>query len=92
VLTFFQVISLGFAFGLCAVSSLIGQQALHQIDHQGSAKVPFYLGFDLAFALANFPNTELVFRVQHRSGAASDVCSFLKGLNRSRDRVLCAGG
>jgi hypothetical protein len=41
---------------------------LHQIDHKGSVRVLLYLGFDLAFALANSPNTELLFRVQHRSG------------------------
>ena len=53
-------ISPGFVFGLSAISSPIGQEGLHQIDHQGSAKVLFYLGFDLAFALANL--------TQHRTG------------------------
>lgn len=62
-------ISPGVVFGLSAISSPIGQEGEHQIVHQGSARVLFYLGFDLAFALANFPNTELVFRIHHRSGA-----------------------
>ena len=62
-------ISPGFVFGLSAISSPIGQEGLHQIDHHGSAHVLFYLGFDLAFALATLPNTELVLRIQHRSGA-----------------------
>jgi hypothetical protein len=61
-------ISPGVVFGLSAISNPIGQEGLHQVDHQGSARVLFYLGFDLAVALANSPNTELVFRVQHRSG------------------------
>ena len=56
-------ISPGFVFGLSAISNPIGQEALHQFDHQGSANVLFYLGFDLAFALANSPNTELVIRL-----------------------------
>jgi hypothetical protein len=50
----------------------IGQEGEHQIAHQGSAKVLFYLGFDLAFALAKLPDTELVLRIQHRSGAIAD--------------------
>jgi hypothetical protein len=57
-----------FVFGLSAISNPTGQEGLHQIDHKGGAMVLFYLGFDLAFALANSPNTELLFRVQHRSG------------------------
>ena len=48
-------ISPGFVFGLSAISSPIGQEGLHQIDNRGSAKVLFYLGFDLAFALLPFP-------------------------------------
>ena len=53
-------ISPGFVFGLSAISNPIGQEGLHQIDHHGSANVLFYLGFDLAFALA-YPS-------QHRIG------------------------
>ena len=71
----------GFVFGLSAISSPIGQEGLHQIDHQGSAKVLFYLGFDLAFALANLPNTELVFRIQHRSGAYGTLGAMKEGNN-----------
>jgi hypothetical protein len=71
----------GFVFGLSAVSSPIGQEALHQLDREGSAKVLFYLGFDLTFALANFPNTELVFRVQHRSGGYGALGGMKEGNN-----------
>jgi hypothetical protein len=74
-------ISPGFVFGLSAISNPIGQEALHQIDHQGSAKVLFYLGFDLAFTLANYPNTELVFRVQHRSGGYGTLGAMKEGNN-----------
>jgi hypothetical protein len=74
-------ISPGFVFGLSAISSPIGQEALHQIDYKGSAKALFYLGFDLAFALANFPNTELVFRVQHRSGGYGTLGAMKEGNN-----------
>jgi hypothetical protein len=74
-------ISPGFVFGLSAVSSPIGQEALHQFDHQGSAKVLFYLGFDLAFALTGSPNTELVFRIQHRSGGYGTLGGIKEGNN-----------
>ena len=74
-------ISPGFVFGLSVISSPIGQEGEHQIDHQGSAKILFYLGFDLAFALANLPNTELVFRVQHRSGAYGTLGAMKEGNN-----------
>jgi hypothetical protein len=51
-------ISPGFVVGLSAISNPIGQEGLHQIDHNGSAKVLFYLGFDLAFSLAALPDTD----------------------------------
>jgi hypothetical protein len=74
-------ISPGFVFGLSAISNPIGQEAEHQIVHRGSAKLLFYLGFDLAFALANYPNTELVFRIQHRSGAYGTLGAVKEGNN-----------
>lgn len=74
-------ISPGFVFGLSAISNPIGQEALHQVIHQGSAKVLFYLGFDLAFALANSPNTELVLRIHHRSGGYGTLGGLKEGNN-----------
>jgi hypothetical protein len=74
-------ISPGFVFGLSAISNPIGQEALHQIDHRGSAKVLFYLGFDLAFALASLPDTELVIRIQHRSGGYGTLGGVKEGNN-----------
>ena len=74
-------ISPGFVFGLSAISNPIGQEGEHQIENKGSAKILFYLGFDLAFALANFPSTELVFRIQHRSGAYGTLGGMKEGNN-----------
>jgi hypothetical protein len=74
-------ISPGFVFGLSAISNPIGQEAEHQIVHQGSAGVLFYLGFDLAFALTHSPDTELVFRIQHRSGAYGTLGAMKEGNN-----------
>lgn len=75
------LVSPGVVFGLSLISNPIGQEGEHQIAHQGSAKALFYLGFDLAFALASLPNTELVFRVQHRSGAYGTLGAMREGNN-----------
>ena len=45
------------------------------------AKLLFYLGFDLAFALTKLPDTELVFRIQHRSGAYGTLGAMKEGNN-----------
>ena len=74
-------ISPGFVFGLSAISNPIGQEGEHQLLHKGSARVLFYLGFEVAFALANQPDTELVYRVQHRSGAYGTLGGLKEGNN-----------
>ena len=74
-------VSPGFVFGLSFISNPIGQEGEHQIEHQGSAKMLFYLGFDLAFALASLPDTELVLRIQHRSGAYGTLGALKEGNN-----------
>jgi len=74
-------ISPGFVFGLSFISNPIGQEGEHQIVHQGSANMLFYLGFDLAFALTKLPDTELVFRIQHRSGAYGTLGGLREGNN-----------
>ena len=74
-------ISPGLVFGLSLISNPIGQEGEHQIVNHGSAKVLFYLGFDLAFALAKSPDTELVFRIQHRSGAYGTLGGLKEGNN-----------
>lgn len=68
-------------FGLSVINNPIGQEGEHQIAHQGSAKLLFYLGFDLAFALTRLPDTELVFRIQHRSGAYGTLGAMKEGNN-----------
>lgn len=74
-------VSPGLVFGLSLISNPIGQEGEHQIAHQGSAKMLFYLGFDLAFALAKMPDAELVFRIQHRSGAYGMLGAMKEGNN-----------
>ena len=74
-------ISPGFVFGLSAVSSPIGQEGLHQVYLRGNAAVLFYLGFDLSLALTSLPDTELVFRIHHRSGAYGTLGGMKEGNN-----------
>jgi hypothetical protein len=74
-------ISPGFVFGLSAISNPIGQEGDHQFVHRGSAKLLFYLGFEVAFGLKSLPNTELVYRVHHRSGAYGTLGGLKEGNN-----------
>ena len=75
-------VSPGFVFGLSAVSSAIGQEGASQLAGKGSAKLLFYLALEGAFSLANFhPDTELVIRVQHRSGAYGALGGLKEGNN-----------
>ncbi len=74
-------VSPGFVFGLSLISNPIGQEGEHQIAHQGSAKALFYLGFEVAFALTKLPDTELVLRIQHRSGAYGTLGAMKEGNN-----------
>jgi len=74
-------ISPTFVFGLSAISAPIGQEGEHQIVHKGSAKLLFYLGFEGAFSLPSHPDTELVVRVHHRSGAYGTLGGLNEGNN-----------
>ena len=74
-------ISPGFVFGLSAISNPIGQEGDHQFVHRGSAKLLFYLGFEVAFGFKSLPNTELVYRVHHRSGAYGTLAGLKEGNN-----------
>jgi hypothetical protein len=74
-------VSPGFVFGLSAISSPIGQEGEHQIVRNGSAKLLFYLGFETAFALRDTPDTELVIRIHHRSGAYGTLGGLKEGNN-----------
>ena len=74
-------ISPGFVFGLSAISNPIGQEAEHQIVHQGSAGVLFYLGFDLAFCFDSLS--------RHRTGfshPASLRCLWNAGCHERREQ------
>jgi hypothetical protein len=71
----------GIVWGLSAITKPIGQEVDQAVDRGGSAKVLFYLGFEGAFSLVNFPDVELVFRLHHRSGAFGTIGAMKEGNN-----------
>jgi hypothetical protein len=59
----------GLTFGFSAITRPVGIEADREAAAQGNAKLLGYLGPELAVSFVNFPNLELVYRLQHRSGA-----------------------
>ena len=72
----------GVVFGLSAISSAIGQEAGGQSDGK-NATLLFYLALEGAFALTSHPDTELVLRLHHRSGAYGTLGAMKEGNNAS---------
>jgi hypothetical protein len=59
----------GITVGFSAITRPIGIEAEREAAAQGNARLLGYLGPELAVSFVNFPNLELVYRLQHRSGA-----------------------
>jgi hypothetical protein len=55
--------------GFSAINKPVRFEARREADAQGDARLPSYSGPELAVSFVNFPNLELVYRLQHRSGA-----------------------
>lgn len=73
-------LSPGVVFGLSYITSPIGQEGLHQLPG-GSTKLLFYLAFEGALAFPNWPDTEVVLRLHHRSGAFGTLGAMHEGNN-----------
>jgi hypothetical protein len=67
--------------GLSAVTSSIGIERNREQAAGGSASLLFYLGPELSFRFAQWPNTEFVFRTHHRSGLSGDLGRMREGTN-----------
>ena len=80
--TFFDRVrfSPGLVVGMSAISSPIGQEALHQVQGT-SARMLFYLALEGALSLAERPDTELVLRLHHRSGLYGTIGGLKEGNN-----------
>lgn len=63
-------LSPSFTFGISHVSnSQKGRERDHEQERDGNARTLFYLGPELSFSAETLPNTEIFWRLHHRSGA-----------------------
>ncbi len=68
--------------GLSAVNRSIGMERVRESGKDGrDARLLFYIGPELAFALARFPRWELVYRLHHRSGGHEILGNMQEGNN-----------
>jgi hypothetical protein len=74
-------IAAGITVGVSAVTNSAGIEAERQAMDHGNGQLLAYLGPELTMALLKYPNLELVYRVQHRSGAFGLIANFIEGAN-----------
>lgn len=74
-------IGAGITVGLSAITKATGIEAQREIKDNGNATLLAYLGPELTMALVDNPNWELVYRIQHRSGAYGLIAHFIEGVN-----------
>jgi hypothetical protein len=71
----------GITVGFSGITKATGIEAQREIKDNGSATLLAYLGPELTMALVDNPNWELVYRIQHRSGAYGVIAHFIEGAN-----------
>jgi hypothetical protein len=71
----------GITVGCSAITKPVGIEAERQSRQNGNAYTLVYLGPELALAFQRFPNIELVYRLQHRSGASGTIAHMREGAN-----------
>jgi hypothetical protein len=74
-------LGLGITVGFSGVTKATGIEAQRETKDGGSATLLAYLGPELTMALVDNPNWELVYRIQHRSGAYGVIAHFIEGAN-----------
>jgi hypothetical protein len=67
--------------GLSVVTETIGKEAAREDSRDGDATWLFYLGPEVAISLPKYPRWELVYRLQHRSGADGILGGLAEGHN-----------
>jgi hypothetical protein len=77
----FVRIAPGITVGLSGITKPVGIELQREIIDHGNAYFLGYLGPELAFSFQEFPNIELVYRLQHRSGADGFFGHMLEGAN-----------
>jgi hypothetical protein len=68
-------------FGFSVAGNSIGREREAEISWNGNARFLGYLGPELSFSLVDFPEWDLVYRVQHRSGADGIFGNIREGYN-----------
>lgn len=71
----------GLIVGLSAVTRPIGIEREQEIKHNGNATLLFYFSPELAFLIKQWPNTEIVYRLHHRSGLNELLGKMREGSN-----------
>jgi len=74
-------ISPAFTFGLSAVTNSIGVEAERAADRHADPGLLFYLAPEINLSAPDNPDTELFYRVQHRSGAWGTMGDMFDGHN-----------
>ncbi|UJQ95011.1 hypothetical protein [Mariluticola halotolerans] len=69
-------ISPALTFGLSAITQSMGVETLRETINNGNASLLFYLSPEISLGMTDTPNTEVFYRLHHRSGA----WGFLGGL------------
>ena len=71
----------GITVGLSGTTNSIGREREREITESGNARLLGYLSPEVPFSSVSSPNLELVFWVQHRSGAAGTFGGLFEGYN-----------
>jgi hypothetical protein len=71
----------GVTIGFSVTTNSIGREREREITEFGNARFLGYLSPEVAFSAVSFPNLELVFRVQHRSGLFGTFGGLFEGYN-----------
>jgi hypothetical protein len=71
----------GITVGFSAITKPVGIEAEERSRHNGNAHILGYLSPELALGFQRFPNVELVYRLQHRSGAFRTFGNMGEGAN-----------
>ena len=74
-------ISSGITPGLSFTTNSIGREREREIGYNGSGRALFFLAPEVSLSLADHPEWELVYRVQHRSGANGTLGKLREGYN-----------
>jgi hypothetical protein len=67
--------------GFSLTTNSIGVERERELGYDGSGRILGYLGPEVAFSTINMPELELVFRLQHRSGAGGLIGKLREGYN-----------